>query len=341
MFKIARIAPLIEEFMKVLVTGANGFVGSHICRRLAERGDPVRALVRKDSDRRALNGVNVEFATGDILDPASLDRAMEGCDQVYHLAAIVRFFTTDPEGMRAANTLGTKNVLDAAKKAGVKRIIHTSTAAILKHSVAGDTADESMLKTEKEVVGAYELTKLEADQVAMNAAKDGLPVVVVNLTAPLGPWDTKPSPVGMMILQFLRGKFPAYTDSGLNVINVRDAAEGHLLVGEKGKVGERYIIGGENLSLKAFLDILSELSGVPSPKMKVPYALTIIGGLWGELTGRITGKEPLACMASVRMGKYPHYVKTDKAKTDLGFRAGPLKAALKEEIDWFRAQGMV
>jgi dihydroflavonol-4-reductase len=341
MFKIARIAPLIEEFMKVLVTGANGFVGSHICRRLAERGDPVRALVRKDSDCRALNGVNVEFATGDILDPASLDRAMEGCDQVYHLAAIVRFFTTDPEGMRAANTLGTKNVLDAAKKAGVKRIIHTSTAAILKHLVAGDTADESMLKTEKEVVGAYELTKLEADQVAMNAAKDGLPVVVVNLTAPLGPWDTKPSPVGRMILQFLRGKFPAYTDSGLNVINVRDAAEGHLLVGEKGKVGERYIIGGENLSLKAFLDILSELSGVPSPKMKVPYALTIIGGLWGELTGRITGKEPLACMASVRMGKYPHYVKTDKAKTDLGFRAGPLKAALKEEIDWFRAQGMV
>ena len=327
--------------MKTLVTGANGFVGAHLCRRLVERGATVRALVRETSDTSALGGVPVEKVTGNILHPESVEKAAEGCEQVFHLAASVKFFTRDPEAMKAANTQGTRNVLAAARKAGVQRIVHTSTGAVLKRGPGGSPADETMLKSDHEAIGAYELSKLEADRVAMEAAKNGAPVVVVNLTAPIGPGDAKPSPIGLTVLQFLKGKFPAYTGSGLNVVSVRDAAEGHCLAAEKGKTGERYIIGGENLSLKAFLDLLGELSGVPSPKVRVPYALTLIGGLMGELTGRLTGKEPLACMASVRMGKYPHYVKIDKAKQELGYSPGPIRETLAEEIAWFREQGMV
>ena len=327
--------------MKALVTGANGFVGAHLCRRLVERGATVRALVRETSDTSALEGLPVEKVTGDILHRSSVEKAAEGCEQIFHLAASVKFFTRDPEAMKAANTQGTRVVLAAARNAGARRIVHTSTAAVLKRGPDGSPADESMIKSDREAIGAYELSKLEADRVAMDAARNGAPVVVVNLTAPIGPGDSKPSPIGLTILQFLKGKFPAYTDSGLNVVSVRDAAEGHCLAAEKGKPGERYIIGGENLSLKAFLDLLGELSGVPSPKVRVPYALTLIGGLMGELTGRLTGKEPLACMASVRMGKYPHYVKIDKAKQELGYSPGPIRETLEEGILWFRERGMV
>lgn len=327
--------------MKVLVTGANGFVGAHLCQRLVERGANVRALVRDGSDHSGLKGQSVDIVRGDILDLASLERATQDCEQVYHLAANVKFFTRNPEAMRAANTQGTQNVLAAARKAGVRRMIHTSTAAVLRRGTNSPSADETMLKDDHEAIGAYELSKLEADRVAMAASADGLPVVVINLAAPIGPGDAKPSPIGHTIIQFLKGKFPAYTDSGLNVVDVRDAAEGHCLAAEKGKIGDRYIIGGENISLKEFLGVLGELSGVPSPKVKVPYALTLIGGVMGEITGRLTNKEPLACLASVRMGKYPHYVSIDKAKRELGYTPGPIRESLKEEIEWFRAQGMV
>ena len=327
--------------MKVLVTGANGFVGAHLCRRLVERGADVRALVREGSDHSGLKGQSVDIVHGDILDLPSLERATQDCEQVYHLAANVKFFTRNPEAMRAANTQGTRNVLAAARKAGVRKMIHTSTAAVLRRGTNSPSADETMLKDDHEAIGAYELSKLEADRVAMDAFADGLPVIIINLAAPIGPGDAKPSPIGHTIIQFLKGKFPAYTDSGLNVVDVRDAAEGHCLAAEKGTIGDRYIIGGENISLKEFLGLLGELSGVPSPKIKVPYALTLIGGVMGEITGRLTNKEPLACLASVRMGKYPHYVTSDKAKRELGYSPGPIREALKEEIEWFRAQGMV
>lgn len=327
--------------MKVLVTGANGFVGAHLCRRLIERGADVRALVREGSDHSGLKGQSVDIVHGDILDLPSLERATQDCEQVFHLAANVKFFTRNPEAMRSANTQGTRNVLAAARKAGVRKMIHTSTAAVLRRGTNSPSADETMLKDDHEAIGAYELSKLEADRVAMDAFADGLPVIVINLAAPIGPGDAKPSPIGHTIIQFLKGKFPAYTDSGLNVVDVRDAAEGHCLAAEKGTIGDRYILGGENISLKEFLGLLGELSGVPSPKIKVPYALTLIGGVMGEITGRLTNKEPLACLASVRMGKYPHYVTSDKAKRELGYSAGPIRESLKAEIEWFRAQGMV
>jgi dihydroflavonol-4-reductase len=327
--------------MKVLVTGANGFVGAHLCRRLIERGADVRALVREGSDHSGLKGQSVDIVHGDILDLPSLERATQDCEQVFHLAANVKFFTRNPEAMRSANTQGTRNVLAAARKAGVRKMIHTSTAAVLRRGTNSPSADETMLKDDHEAIGAYELSKLEADRVAMDAFADGLPVIVINLAAPIGPGDAKPSPIGHTIIQFLKGKFPAYTDSGLNVVDVRDAAEGHCLAAEKGTIGDRYILGGENISLKEFLGLLGELSGVPSPKIKVPYALTLIGGVMGEITGLLTNKEPLACLASVRMGKYPHYVTSDKAKRELGYSPGPIRESLKEEIEWFRAQGMV
>ena len=288
--------------MKVLVTGANGFVGAHLCRRLVERGADVRALVREGSDHSGLKGQSVDIVHGDILDLPSLERATQDCEQVYHLAANVKFFTRNPEAMRSANTQGTRNVLAAARKAGVRRMIHTSTAAVLRRGTNSPSADETMLKDDHEAIGAYELSKLEADRVAMDACADGLPVIVINLAAPIGPGDAKPSPIGYTIIQFLKGKFPAYTDSGLNVVDVRDAAEGHCLAAEKGTIGDRYILGGENISLKGFLDLLGELSGVPSPKIKVPYALTLIGGVMGEITGRLTNKEPLACLARCEWG---------------------------------------
>lgn len=327
--------------MDVLVTGANGFVGTHLCRCLLKRGARVRALVRNGSDSDGLEGQQVDIVRGDILDIASLNRAAEGCEQIYHLAANVKFFTKDPRAMRTANAQGTRNVIEVANNVNAKRIIHTSTAAVLRRGEKSFLADESMLKNDHEAVGMYELSKLEADRVAVTAALDGLPVMIVNLSAPVGPGDSKPSPIGHTIIQFLQGKFPAYTESGLNLVNVRDAAEGHCLVAEKGKIGDRYIIGGENVTLKDFLYTLSELSGVPPPKVRVPYALTLLGGLMGEITGRLTNKEPLASFASVRMGKYPHYVSIDKAKEELGYLPGPILNSLKEEIAWFREKGMV
>ncbi len=194
--------------MKVLVTGANGFVGAHLCRRLVERGAEVRALVREGSDQSGLKGQSVDIVHGDILDLASLERATQGCEQVYHLAANVKFFTRNPEAMRAANTQGTRNVLTAARKAGVRKMIHTSTAAVLRRGTNSPSADETMLKDDHEAVGAYELSKLEADRVAMEACAEGLPVIIINLAAPIGPGDAKPSPIGHTIIQFLKGKIP-------------------------------------------------------------------------------------------------------------------------------------
>lgn len=327
--------------MKVLVTGANGFVGSHLCRQLAKDGATVRALVRKGSDRRVLNGTAVDVVEGDILNPGSLDQAVEGCEHVFHTAALVRFFVPDKAAMRQTNVQGTRNILESAKKAGVKRFVHTSTVAVLKRFGDGTVSDESMIANASQVIGEYELTKLEAERLALAAAADGLPVVVCNAAGPAGPGDIKPSPMGRVIVEFLRRKIPVYTATGLNVVDVRDVAQGHILAAEKGRVGQRYILGGENITLESFFGLLSKISGVPAPTIRVPYALALVGGVLGEISGRITRKEPLACLASVRMSRHPHYFTSEKAKRELGYSPRPIRESLAEEVAWFLEQGMV
>ena len=327
--------------MKVLVTGANGFVGSHLCRQLRQAGAEVRGLVRQGSDRRLLEGQELELVEGDLRDPSAVEAAVADCEQVYHCAALVQFFVPDRAAMQATNVDGTRNVLEAARRAGVKRFVHTSTVAVLKRHSDGTPATEDQLLDAKDAQGAYEATKLEADLLAHQAAREGLPLVVVNATAPVGCGDYKPSPIGKVIINFLRGKIPAYTDTGLNLVDVRDLAAGHMLAAEKGRSGERYVLSGENLVFADFLRLLSELSGVPAPTVRIPYALALVGGLLGEVTGRLTRQDPLACLASVRTSKHPHYASCDKARAELGYDPRPVREALAEEIAWFREQGLV
>jgi dihydroflavonol-4-reductase len=328
--------------MKVLVTGANGFVGSHLCKQLLEKGDEVRGLVRPGSDRRQLTGVEVELVEGDVADPATLGPALEGVEIVYHTAAMVRFFVPDKvrKAMVAANVDGTRNMIEAAQQAGVKRFVHTSTIAVLKRHADGTVSDETMVADASEVIGLYEQTKLESQQIALAGATESMDVIVCNVAGPAGPGDWKPSPMGRVVQEFLKGKIPAYSNTGLCVVDVRDVAAGHILAAEKGKPGECYVLGGENIQLSDFFGLLAEVSGVKAPKVRVPYALTLIGGMMGEIQGRITGEEPLACMASVRMAKHPHYASSEKAKRELGYAPRPIRECLADEIAWLREQGM-
>jgi dihydroflavonol-4-reductase len=336
--------------MRVFVSGANGFIGSHLCRRLVEIGVEVRGLVRAGSDKRLLDGVPVEVVEGDILDRRSLDLAMAGCDQVFHTAATVRFFVRDESAMWRTNVDGTRNVLEAARAANVKRFVHTSTVAFLKRghltpSSSGNgsvaSGGESCVANGNEIRGAYALSKLEAEKLVLSAAADGFPAVVCSPSGPLGPGDFRPSPIGKVIIEFLKGRILAYTDTGLNVVDVRDVATGHVLAAEKGKVGERYVLAGENLALLDFFGLLSVVSGVRPPRIRLPYGVALTFGFFGEIMGRITGREPLACLDSVRSSKQPHYFSSDKARDELGYASRPVPSSLAEEVTWFRDNGFV
>jgi dihydroflavonol-4-reductase len=329
--------------VKALVTGANGFVGSHLCRLLKEQGAEVRGLVRSGSDRRLLEGVELDLVEGDVADRSCLPAAIEGCDHVFHAAAMVRFFVpgSERERMIRANVDGTRYVLEAARKAEVKRFVHTSTIAVLKRHGDGTVSDETMVAREDEVIGLYELTKLQSQKIALAAARDGMPVMVANVAGPAGPGDLKPSPMGRVVLMYMRGKIPAYTDTGLCVVDVRDVAAGHILVAEKGAPGECYILGGENLKLSDFFGLLQQVSGVKAPRTRIPYALSLLGGVMGEVSGRLTGSEPLACLASVRMSKHPHFASSEKAKRELGYAPRPIRECLADEVAYFRSRGMV
>jgi len=325
--------------MRAFVTGANGFIGSNICRRLTERGAEVRALVRAGSDKRLLKDVAVDVVEGDILDPRSLNRGVEGCDAVFHTAASVKFFAPDKKAMWRTNVEGTQNVLQAARVEQVKRFVHTSTVALLKTRSTEQSENgqqENYVVKGKEITGTYERSKLEAEKLVLAAVADGFPALICSPSGPVGPGDFKPSPVGKVIVQFLRGKIPAYTDTGLNVVDVRDVAEGHVLAAEKGRVGERYVLCGENLALADFFRVLSEVSGVPVPGIKLPYGVALTFGFFGEIFGRVTGREPLACLASVRTSKQPHYFVSNKAEKELGYVTRPVHSSLAEEVAWFR-----
>src|SRR5260370_17226058 len=266
----------IASVMKTLVAGATGFLGSHVARALAGRGEDVRVLVRPSSDLRALEVLDAERIAGDLRDRASLDRAMEGVQRVYHVAADYRLWARNPREIHESNVTGTQNLLDAARGAGVAKFVYTSTVATIAVPREGELPNEKTQSSVDEMIGYYKRSKFEAERCALRAAGAGLPVVIVNPTTPVGPGDWKPTPTGKIIVDFLNGRMPGYVDTGLNFFPVKDCAQGHLLAAERGRVGERYILGGLNLTLKEVLDMLAAISGLRAPRWKVPHALAYV-----------------------------------------------------------------
>jgi len=323
--------------MLAFVTGATGFVGSHVARVLAEQGADLRLLVRATSDTRNIDGVNAERVTGDLCDPASIEKAMAGCDTVFHVAADYRLWVRDPEQMYRANVEGTRAILNAARKNGVMRVVHTSSVATMGFTSNGHLADENSPVKLGSMIGPYKRSKFLAEELALKAGASGMDVVVVNPTTPVGENDIKPTPTGRIVVDFLKRKFPAYVDTGLNLVDVRECARGHLTALEKGRSGERYILGGENLTLKQILDKLAAITGLPSPRVRVPYVMALATGVVDELvTGRVFGKEPRATIDAVRMGRKKMFVSSAKAERELGWNSLPVDGALRRAVEWFR-----
>ena len=331
--------------MKVLVTGATGFIGGNLARMLWSRGYEVSALVRKGSDARALQDTGIRQVAGDILDRDSLDNAVRGCQAVFHCAAAYTFWSPDPSLVYRTNVTGTENVLDAAGDAGVPRIIYTSTVSTIglpDGGSAGEPGDEDTPVQAHHLVGAYKNSKFEAEKLALAKAEQGLPVVVVNPTAPVGAWDVKPTPTGGMVLDFLRGRVPVYINTGMNLVDVADVAAGHILAMEKGRPGQRYVLGNVNLSLKQVFTLLGELTGLPVPRFKAPLWLVVAAGrLDGLVEGKLMRRRPAIPLEGVRVARRPMYVRCDKAIEELGLPQSPVENALRDSIAWFTGNGYV
>jgi dihydroflavonol-4-reductase len=325
--------------MTTLVTGASGFVGSHVARQLVSAGQSVRVLVRRGSNLAALGGLHLECFEGDLRDTSSLERAMLGVRRVYHVAADYRLWTPRPEEIYETNVEGTRRLLAAAKNAGVERIVYTSTVATIAVPRHGTLPNEDTRATVDEMIGHYKRSKFLAEQVAVEAAAAGVPVVIVNPTAPVGPWDWKPTPTGRIILDFLKGKMPAYVDTGLNVAAVEDIAAGHLLAAEKGRIGERYILGARNMTLKQILDALSAITGRPAPRVRLPHAIALAAGYADELFSRLAGREPQIPVEGVKMSRHRMFVESDKAARELGYKPTSVEAALERAVRWYEEHG--
>ena len=325
-----------------LVTGASGFVGSHVARQLVAAGHSVRVLARPGSNLQVLDGVAVERVQGDLRDPSSLARAMQGVRRVFHVAADYRLWARNPDEIYRSNVEGTRSLLAAARDAGVARIVYTSTVAtIAVPTPGGALPNEETRATLEQMIGHYKRSKFLAEQEAVNAAAAGLSIVIVNPTAPVGPGDWKPTPTGRIILDFLNGKMPAYVDTGLNVVAVEDVAAGHLLAAEKGRVGERYILGGRNMTLKQILDALSKIAGRPAPRVKMPHAVALAAGYADQWFSRVVGREPRIPVEGVKMSRHRMFVESDKAERELGYRAGSVEAALERAVRWYEQNGCV
>ena len=326
--------------MTTLVTGAAGFLGSHVTRQLVARGENVRVLIRASSTNRAIADLPLEYATGDLRDAVSLDRAMAGVSRVFHVAADYRLWAKRSQDIYDSNVGGTKNLLDAAQRAGVQQLIYTSTVATI-------AVDRPELPTERtdarieEMVGHYKRSKWMAEQEALRAAKNGLPVIVAMPTTPVGPWDWKPTPTGKIVLDFLNGKMPGYVETGLNFVGVEECAAGHLLISDKGQAGERYLLGGENLTLKQMLDILANITGLPKVKMKIPHGLALGVAYANTLFSRMIGREPQIPVEGVKIARHLMFVDASRAQRELGFKPGPVAAALERAVGWYEANGYV
>jgi dihydroflavonol-4-reductase len=328
--------------MLAFVTGATGFLGSHVARALADEGAELRVLVRKTSNLKNLEGLNAETAVGDLRDDASLEKAIAGCDTLFHVAADYRLWVRDPEEMYKSNVEGTRAILKAARKNGVRRVVYTSSVATMGFTSNGHPADEESPVSLADMIGRYKRSKFMAEQVAMEAGRADMQVVTVNPTTPVGEQDVKPTPTGRIVVDFLKRKFPAYVETGLNLVDVRVCARGHIAALEKGRTGERYILGGENLTLKQILDELGRITGLPSPRIKLPYFFAFATGVVDEMiTGRLLKGEPRATIDTVRMGSKMMFASSDKAERELGWKILPADDALGRAVEWFRSNAYV
>ena len=328
--------------MKAFVTGATGFLGSHVARVLADQGAELRLLVRPTSNLKNLEGLKAETATGDLRDASSLEKAMSGCDTVFHVAADYRLWVRDPKEMYRSNVDGTRAILEAARKTGVQRIVYTSSVATMGFTNNGHPADEDSPVALANMIGHYKRSKFMAEQIALEAGRSGMHVVTVNPTTPVGEQDVKPTPTGRIVLDFLKRKFPAYVETGLNLVDVRECARGHVAALENGRPGHRYILGGENLTLKQILDKLGKITGLPSPKIKLPYVFAFATGVVDEMiTGRLLKGEPRATIDTVRMGSKKMFASSDKAERELGWKIVPVDGALRRAVEWFQGNGYV
>ncbi|HZQ19947.1 MAG TPA: hopanoid-associated sugar epimerase [Terriglobales bacterium] len=326
--------------MLAFVTGATGSLGSHVARALADQGAELRLLARPTSNTKNIDDLNADRAIGDLRDPVSLEKGIAGCNVVFHVAADYRLWVRDPEEMYRSNVEGTRAILDAARKSKVRRVVYTSSVATMGFTSNGQSADENSPVSLDNMIGPYKRSKFMAEQVAIEAARAGQDVVIVNPTTPVGERDIKPTPTGRIVVDFLKRKFPAYVDTGLNLVDATECARGHIAALEKGRPGERYILGGENLTLKQILDKLAAITGLPSPSIRVPYVLALATGIVDEVvTGRIRGKEPRATIDAVRMGRKKMFVSSAKAERELGWKCVPVDDALRNAVEWFRHNG--
>ena len=327
--------------MTFLVTGATGFIGSAVVRSLRKRDASIRVLARKSSDHRNLDGLDVELVEGDLMDRPSLDAALRGCEGLFHVAADYRLWARNPGAVIDTNVIGTRNVMKAAGEAGVSRIVYTSTVATLGLHSDGHPTDENTSARAEELIGPYKRSKFQAEEdVRKLVTEDGLAVVIVNPSTPVGPRDIKPTPTGRMIVEAASGQMPAYVDTGLNLVHVDDVADGHLAAFDKGEVGERYILGGENWSLQKILSEIANIVGRPPPRFKIAPGLVLplayLAQGWTRVMG---GEEPLVTVDGVRMARKRMFFTCEKAKSALGYQPRPVINALVDAVDWFRAEG--
>jgi len=334
--------------MNCFVTGASGFVGANVVQELAARGHRVKVLVRPGSDLRGIAGLDVEKISGDVGDRAALTAAMSGCDWCFHVAASYHLWLRDYRPMYAANVDGTRNVLEAAGAAGCTRIVYTSTVGCigLPRTIRGSSTpptDEFATTTERQLKNHYKISKWRAEKIAFELARRGLPIVIVNPSAPVGPRDVKPTPTGQVIVDFLNRRMPAYLDTGLNWVHVRDVAVGHILAAEHGRIGQRYILGNAegNWTMQETFAVLEELTGVPAPKLRIPYGVAWLAACADELKSKFTGKPPRAPLAGVRMALNRMWFNPNKAIHELGLPQTPPKQALADAVEWFLANGYV
>lgn len=326
--------------MKIFVTGATGFVGHHVARALAAQGADLRLLVRPTSNLANLAGIPGETHVGDLAQPELLRPALAGCDAVVHVAADYRLWIRDPPAMYRVNVDGTRALLRLARDAGVRRFVYTSSVATMHFHSDGRITDEDTPVSLRDMVGHYKRSKFLAEQEALAAARAGQDVIVLNPTTPVGPHDTKPTPTGRLFVDFLNGRFPAYVDTGLNLVDVAEVARTHVDALTRGQPGRRYILGGENLTLKQMLDQMSALTGLPSPTVRIPFAVAAAYAFLEEwITGRIRQREPRATLEEVRMSRKKMFASSARAQQELGFRVVPVAPAMGAAIAWFRAHG--